>query len=67
LPTKMIADKEIIVESGPPPEIPEKKIEKMTEELDNESKQIDHESKQKSSNKSKRMHEFPISFKLDWS
>lgn len=38
LPTKIIADKEIIVESGPPPEIPEKKIEKMAEELDNESK-----------------------------
>jgi hypothetical protein len=39
LPTKMIADKEIIVESGPPPEIPEKKIEKMTEGLDNQSKE----------------------------
>jgi hypothetical protein len=31
LPTKSIADKEIIIESGPQPEIPEKKVERMTE------------------------------------
>ena len=33
LPTKSIADKEIIIESGPQPEIPEKKVERMTEAL----------------------------------
>jgi hypothetical protein len=38
LPTKMIADKEIIIESGPEPELPEKKVERMVKELDNESK-----------------------------
>ncbi len=32
MPTKMIADKEIIIESGPEPEIPEKKIEHAVEE-----------------------------------
>jgi mechanosensitive ion channel-like protein len=32
MPTKMIADKEIIIESGPEPEIPEKKIERAVEE-----------------------------------
>ena len=36
-PTKSIADKEIIIESGPQPEIPEKKIERMTEGFDRES------------------------------
>jgi hypothetical protein len=38
LPTKMIADKEIIIESGPEPELPEKKAERMVKELDDESK-----------------------------
>ena len=32
IPTKMIADKEIIIESGPEPEIPEKKVERALEE-----------------------------------
>ena len=35
LPTKSIADKEIIIESGPEPEIPEKKVERLTEKIDN--------------------------------
>ena len=34
LPTKLIADKEITIESGPQPEIPEKKVERMTEGVD---------------------------------
>ena len=37
LPTKSIADKEIIIESGPQPEIPEKKVERMTEGVDRQS------------------------------
>ena len=37
LPTKLIADKEIIIESGPQPEIPEKKVERMTEGVDRQS------------------------------
>jgi hypothetical protein len=37
LPTKMIADKEIVIESGPQPEIPEKKVERMTEDADRAS------------------------------
>ena len=37
LPTKLIADKDIIIESGPQPEIPEKKIERMTEGVDMQS------------------------------
>jgi small-conductance mechanosensitive channel len=32
IPTKMIADKEIIIESGPEPEIPEKKVERAIDE-----------------------------------
>jgi hypothetical protein len=32
MPTKMIADKEIIIESGPEPEIPGKKIERVIDE-----------------------------------
>jgi hypothetical protein len=32
VPTKMIADKEIIIESGPEPEIPEKRVERAIEE-----------------------------------
>ena len=32
VPTKMIADKEIIIESGPEPEIPEKRVERIIEE-----------------------------------
>ena len=39
LPTKSIADKEIIIESGPQPETPEKKIERMTEGVDRHSKE----------------------------
>lgn len=39
LPTKSIADKEIIIESGPQPEIPEKKVERMTEGVDRHSKE----------------------------
>ncbi|MGI8720034.1 MAG: mechanosensitive ion channel family protein [Nitrososphaeraceae archaeon] len=39
LPTKSIADKEIIIESGPPPEIPEKKVEEMMKDLDKQSKE----------------------------
>jgi hypothetical protein len=39
LPTKSIADKEIIIESGPQPEIPEKKVERMTEDIDRHSKE----------------------------
>ena len=31
LPIKIIADKEITIELGPQPEIPEKKVERMTE------------------------------------
>ena len=38
LPTKSIADKEIIIKSGPQPEIPEKKVERMTEGVDRQSK-----------------------------
>ena len=34
IPTKMIADKEIIIESGPEPEIPEKRIERAIEEAE---------------------------------
>lgn len=34
LPTKWIADKEIIIDSGLQPEIPEKKTERMTEGVD---------------------------------
>jgi hypothetical protein len=34
LPTKLIADKEITIESGPQPEIPEKNVERMTEGVD---------------------------------
>ena len=37
LPTKSIADKEIIIESGPEPEIPEKKIERLVEEAEKQS------------------------------
>jgi hypothetical protein len=37
LPTKLIADKEITIESGPQPEIPEKKVERMTEGVDKDS------------------------------
>jgi mechanosensitive ion channel-like protein len=37
MPTKMIADKEIIIESGPEPEIPEKKIERAIEEQEKEN------------------------------
>ncbi len=39
LPTKSIADKEIIIELGPQPEIPEKKEERMTEGVDRHSKE----------------------------
>jgi hypothetical protein len=39
LPTKSIADKEIIIESGPQPEIPEKKVERMTEGVDRHPKE----------------------------
>jgi hypothetical protein len=37
LPTKSIVDKEIIIESGPQPEIPEKKLERITEGIDRQS------------------------------
>jgi Mechanosensitive ion channel, conserved TM helix len=37
LPTKSIADKEIIIESGPQPETPEKKIERLAEETEKQS------------------------------
>jgi hypothetical protein len=37
LPTKLIADKQITIESGPQPEIPEKKVERMTEGVDKDS------------------------------
>ena len=37
LPTKSIAGKEIIIESGPQPEIPEKKVERMTPGVDRKS------------------------------
>jgi hypothetical protein len=37
LPTKSVADKEIIIETGPQPEIPEKKVERMTEGVDKQS------------------------------
>ncbi len=37
LPTKSIADKEIIIESGPQPETPEKKIERLAEEAEKQS------------------------------
>jgi small-conductance mechanosensitive channel len=36
VPTKMIADKEIIIESGPEPEIPEKRVERAIEEQEKE-------------------------------
>jgi hypothetical protein len=36
MPTKMIADKEIIIESGPEPEIPEKRVERAIEEQEKE-------------------------------
>jgi hypothetical protein len=39
MPTKMIADKEIIIESGPEPEIPEKKIERVIEEQERKTVQ----------------------------
>ncbi|MGI8834051.1 MAG: mechanosensitive ion channel domain-containing protein, partial [Nitrososphaeraceae archaeon] len=39
LPTKSIADKEIIIESGPQPETPEKKIERLTEEAEKQSEE----------------------------
>ena len=35
IPTKSIADHEIIIEGGPSPETPEKKIQKMAEEVEN--------------------------------
>jgi hypothetical protein len=40
LPTKSIADKEIIIESGPQPEIPEKKVQRMVEGIDKQSEAI---------------------------
>jgi hypothetical protein len=36
MPTKMIADKEIIIESGPEPEIPEKRVERAIKEQEKE-------------------------------
>jgi hypothetical protein len=38
VPTKMIADKEIIIESGPEPEIPEKRVERAIEEQEKEQR-----------------------------
>jgi hypothetical protein len=37
LPTKSIAHKEIVIESGPRPEIPEKKVERIVKGVDSES------------------------------
>jgi small-conductance mechanosensitive channel len=36
VPTKLIADKEIIIESGPEPETPEKRVERAMEEQEKE-------------------------------
>jgi hypothetical protein len=38
VPTKMIADKEIIIESGPEPEIPEKRVERAIEEQEKDQR-----------------------------